>query len=32
LKRPLIRKYGEEWYKELEEAVEAFDSLSQHSR
>jgi len=32
LKGPLIRKYGEEWYKELEEAVEAFDSLSQHSR
>jgi len=27
LKGPLIRKYGEEWYKELEEAVEAFDSL-----
>jgi hypothetical protein len=27
LKGPLIRKYGEEWYKELEEAVEAYDSL-----
>jgi hypothetical protein len=27
LKGPLIRKYGEDWYKELEEAVEAFDSL-----
>jgi len=27
LKEPLIRKYGEEWYKELEEAVEAYNSL-----
>lgn len=27
LKDPLIRKYGEEWYKELEEAVEAYNSL-----
>lgn len=27
LKEPLIRKYGQEWYKELEEAVEAYNSL-----
>ena len=27
LKEPLIRKFGEEWYKELEEAVEAYNSL-----
>jgi hypothetical protein len=27
LKEPLTRKYGEEWYKELEEAVEAYNSL-----
>jgi len=27
LKEPLIRKYGEEWYRELEEAVEAYNSL-----
>ncbi|MBV8391476.1 MAG: DUF3109 family protein [Mucilaginibacter sp.] len=27
LKEPLIRKYGEEWYKELEEAVEAYNEL-----
>jgi len=27
LKEPLIRKYGEDWYKELEEAVEAYNSL-----
>jgi len=29
LKEPLIRKYGEEWYKELEEAVEAYNSLKE---
>jgi hypothetical protein len=27
LKEPLTRKYGQEWYKELEEAVEAYNSL-----
>ena len=29
LKEPLIRKYGEDWYKELEEAVEAYNSLKE---
>lgn len=29
LKEPLIRKFGEEWYKELEEAVEAYNSLKE---
>lgn len=29
LKEPLIRKYGAEWYKELEEAVEAYNSLKE---
>jgi hypothetical protein len=27
LKGPLIRKYGEDWYKELREAVDAYKSL-----
>ena len=27
LKAPLIRKFGEEWYRELEEAVEAYNSI-----
>jgi len=29
LKEPLIRKFGEEWYRELEEAVEAYNSLKE---
>ena len=29
LKEPLIRKFGEEWYKELEEAVEAYNELKE---
>ena len=31
LKEPLIRKYGENWYQELEEKIEGADRKDEHS-